>query len=137
MPARKMRVEVYDDTGNRYTITFEGHVTRDKAIRLLDLVELLGGMPGSSPEWSQHNPGLSKFNRVRLIIEKQFPVVWFSSKDVQSVYEKEFKEPISLSTVSTYLSRMVNRQVLAKDKTTNGLRYRIITEITRLAQFSY
>lgn len=137
MPARKMRVEVYDDTGNRYTITFEGHVTRDKALRLLDLVELLGGMPGSSPEWSRHNPGLSKFDRVRLIIEKHFPVVWFSSKDVHSVYEKEFKEPISLSTVSTYLSRMANRQVLAKDRTPNGLRYRIITEITRLARLSY
>ena len=136
MPARKMRVEVYDDTGNRYTITFEGDVTRDKAIRLLDLVELLGGIPGSNPEWSRHNPRLSKFDRVRLIIEKHFPVVWFSSKDVQSVYEKEFKEPISLSTVSTYLSRMANRQVLAKDKTPSGLHYRIITEITRLARLS-
>jgi len=136
MPARKMRVEVYDDTGNRYTITFEGDVSRDKALRLLDLVELLGGMPGSSSEWS-HNSGLSKFERVRLIIEKHFPVVWFSSKDVKSVYEKEFKEPISLSTVSTYLSRMAKRQVLANDRTPNGLRYRIITEITRLARSYY
>jgi len=137
MPARKMRVEVYDDTGNRYTITFEGDVTRDKAIRLLDLVELLGGMPGSSSEWSRHNPGLSKFDKVHLLVEKNFPVVWFSSKDVQSVYEKEFKEPISLSTVSTYLSRMAKRQFLANDKTPNGLRYRIITEITRLARSYY
>ena len=46
MPARKMRVELFDSEGNRYTIAFEGQVTRDKALRLLDLVELLGGMPG-------------------------------------------------------------------------------------------
>ena len=42
MPARKMRVEVFDGSGNRYTITFQGQVTREKAIRLLELVELLG-----------------------------------------------------------------------------------------------
>jgi hypothetical protein len=40
-----MRVEVFDGSGNRYTVTFEGYVTREKAIRLLDIVELLGGIP--------------------------------------------------------------------------------------------
>ena len=49
MPARKMRVELFDSDGNRYTIAFEGQVTRDKALRLLDLVELLGGAPGEGP----------------------------------------------------------------------------------------
>ena len=38
MPARKMRVELFDNEGNRYTIAFEGQITREKAIRLLDLV---------------------------------------------------------------------------------------------------
>ena len=49
MPARKIRVELFDSDGNRYTIAFEGQVTRDKALRLLDLVELLGGAPGEGP----------------------------------------------------------------------------------------
>ena len=49
MPARKMRVELFDSDGNRYTIAFEGQVTRDKALRLLDLVELLGGAPSEGP----------------------------------------------------------------------------------------
>ncbi len=49
MPARKIRVELFDSDGNRYTIAFEGQVTRDKALRLLDLVELLGGAPNEGP----------------------------------------------------------------------------------------
>ena len=49
MPARKIRVELFDSDGNRYTIAFEGQVTRDKALRLLDLVELLGGAPSEGP----------------------------------------------------------------------------------------
>lgn len=136
MPVRKMRVEVYDDAGDRYTITFDGRVTRDKAIRLLDLVELLGGMPGFGPELARQNPELSKVDKVRLIVEKRFPVTWFSSKDVQAQYEQEFKEPIGLSTVSTYLSRLADRQVLIKSRASNRRRYKIATEIARLARAS-
>jgi len=131
MPARKMRVEVFDGSGNRYTVTFEGHVTREKALRLLDLVELLGGMPAGNPEWNLAASDFSKFDKVRFIIDKSFPIVWFSSKDVQSAYEQEFREPISLSTVSTYLSRMADRGVLAKSGMSNRWRYRAMTKISQ------
>jgi len=131
MPARKMRVEVFDATGNRYTITFEGHVTRDKALRLLDLVELLGGMPGVSPVEVGASSNLSKYERVHAIIEKHLPIVWFRSKDVQSLYEQEFKEPVNLSTISTYLSRMADHGVLIKSGAPNGRLYRIATEISQ------
>lgn len=128
MPARKMRVEVFDGSGNRYTITFEGHVTREKAVRLLDLVELLGGIPRGNPEWEDATSKLSKFDRVRRIVEKHFPIVWFTSRDVQSMYEQEFKAPITLSTVSTYLSRMVDREILVEGGMSNRRRYRIATK---------
>jgi DNA-binding transcriptional ArsR family regulator len=106
MPVKKMRVEVFDGGGNRYTITFEGNVTRKKALQLLDLM-------------------------LRSMLEKHFPIVWFSSGDAQLVYEQEFKEPISLSTVSTYLSRMTDRGVLAKSRMSNQRRYRILTRISQ------
>lgn len=131
MPAKKMRVEVFDGGGNRYTITFEGQVTREKALRLLDIVELLGGMPGVHPGESQPISDLSKQDKVRLLVERNFPIVWFSSKEVQNLYEKELKEPISLSTVSTYLSRMADRGMLAKSSASNKRCYRIITQIAQ------
>ncbi|KPV61538.1 MAG: hypothetical protein AOA65_2355 [Candidatus Bathyarchaeota archaeon BA1] len=131
MPAKKMRVDIFDESGNRYTVTFEGQVTRDKAIRLLDLVELLGGMPGINPEWSRATSEASKFDKIRSIIDKHFPMVWFSSKDVRSLYEQELKEPISLSTVSTYLSRMADRGVLVKSGPSISRRYRMMTEVSQ------
>ena len=131
MPVRKMRVEVYDGSGNRYTITFEGNVTREKALRLLDLIELLGGMPGVNPNLEETTSAYSKFDKLRSILEKYFPIVWFSSKDAQLVYEQELKEPISLSTVSTYLSRMADRGVLAKSAASNRRRYRAMTRISQ------
>jgi hypothetical protein len=135
MPARKMRVELFDSEGNRYTIAFEGQVTRDKALRLLDLVELLGGMPGEGTTSGAGNVltsnNLSRFEKVRLIIQKNFPLVWFSSKDVQSVYEQELKEPVSLSTVSTYLARMTNRGLLLRAGEGGNLKYKVTPNIPR------
>lgn len=127
MPARKMRVEVFDGSGSRYTVTLEGHITREKALRVLEIVELLGGIPtNTSSEWVPVAQ-LSKIERVRMVVEKNFPIVWFSSRDVQIAYEQEFKEPINLSVVSTYLSRMSDRGFLMKKRVSNGHHYRIAT----------
>ena len=128
MPARKLRVELFDSDGNRYTIAFEGQVTRDKALRLLDPVELLGGAPGEGPSAGAGNalPNkvLSRFEKVQLVIQKNFPLIWFSSKEIQSIYEQELKEPVGLSTVSTYLSRMATKGMLLRTGGSNSLKYK-------------
>jgi hypothetical protein len=128
MPARRMRIELFDSEGNKYTIAFEGQITRDKALRLLDLVELLGGMPsgGANPEIPSTNK-FSKYDKVRMLVQKRFPIIWFSSKDVRSAYEREFKEPISLSTVGTYLARLTDKGLLVKMRGSNRLKYKMTT----------
>jgi hypothetical protein len=128
MPAKRMRVEVFDGDGNRYTVTFDGQVTREKALRLLDIVELLGGMPGVNSPESVTASDLPKQEKMRLIVEKHFPLVWFSAKDVQNVYEQEMKEPVALSMVSTYLTRLADRGVLSKVGAAYGKRYRLVTQ---------
>jgi hypothetical protein len=130
MPTKKMRIEIFSN-GDRYTITFEGQVTRDKALRLLDLVELLGGTPTVDAGLDRSASEMSKIEKVRLVAEKSFPVGWFSSKDLQSAYEKQFNEPIRLSTVSTYLSRLADRGFFIKKGASNQRRYRIMTRISK------
>lgn len=130
MPARKMRVELFDEEGNRYTVSFEGQITRDKALRLLDLVELLGGMPSSMSNSEVNKEILerefSKYDKMRTVIRKHFPLVWFSSRDIQVAYEQEFKEPIGLSTVATYLSRMTTKGLLMRTGASRTLKYKVI-----------
>jgi hypothetical protein len=129
MPARKMRIELFDSEGNRYTVSFEGQMTREKALRLLDLVELLGGMPsgegGGEINSAVANQQYSKYGKVRILVQKYFPLVWFSSREVQTVYEQEFKEPIGLSTVATYLARMANKGILEKTGAPKNLKYKL------------
>jgi len=127
VPARRMRVEVYDESGNRYTIAFQGRVTRDNALRIFDIVELLGGMHGVESEVERKGEA-SKIQKVRFVIERHFPAVWFDAKEARSTYETEVKEPISLSTVSTYLTRLANRGILLKSRESNKVRYRLISQ---------
>ena len=130
MPTKKMRFEI-SNNGDRYTITFEGQITRDKALRLLDLVDLLGGMPEVNKETSTSVSQMPKIDKVRLVAEKSFPMSWFTSKELQLAYEKQFNEPIRLSTASTYLSRLTDRGFFMKKGASNQLRYRIMTAISK------
>lgn len=118
-----MKVEVYDESGNRYVISLEGRVTREKALKILDIIELLGGMPVSEPIGYPHD--LSKIEKVLLIVKKNFPIVWFSAKEVQKVYEKETGEFISLSAVSTYLTRLADKGILIKVKNGSRISFRL------------
>ncbi|MDR2720087.1 MAG: BlaI/MecI/CopY family transcriptional regulator [Nitrososphaerota archaeon] len=129
MPARKMRVEIFDNDGGRYAVTIDSQITRDKALRMLEIHALLGGMPNESQSINSSNQNssnlTSRFEKVQVVIQKSFPLsCWFASKDIQTFYEQEFKEPISLSTVSTYLARMVNKGLLIRTGTGNSVKYK-------------
>jgi len=131
-----MRVELLDNEGNRYAITFEGQVTRDKALRLLELVELLGGGPVPSeavtPQFDQPSSGCSKYTKVSTLVSRHFPMVWFSSRELQLAYEQEFKQPISLSTVATYLARMTSRRLLTRTGASNNLKYKLALNVPEI-----
>ncbi|MEM1514475.1 MAG: hypothetical protein QXH24_00235 [Candidatus Bathyarchaeia archaeon] len=127
MPVRKVKVEVYDESGNKYVIGFEGRVTREKVQKIFDIVELLGGMPVVEPT-SEYSWDLSKMDKILLIVKRSFSVTWFSAKDVQEVYERETNEPISLSAISTYLSRLAKRGMLLKTKNGGKVFFRLASQ---------
>jgi hypothetical protein len=101
----------------------------------LDLVELLGGAPGEGPTVSAGtalpNKVLSRFEKVQAVIQKNFPLIWFSSKDIQSVYEQELKDPVGLSTVSTYLSRMATKGMLLRTGGPSSLKYKTAPNLSQ------
>jgi len=76
MHLHKIRVDLYGEMGEKYTITFQGRITRDKSLRLLDLVELLGDMREftDNPTWAKGKKK-TKFDRVRMIVQKIFPTL--------------------------------------------------------------
>ena len=132
VPARKLKVEVYDEEGNKYAISFEGRVTRDKALKILDLVDLLSGLPETPPLSHEKFNSLSKMDKVKMLVEKYFSLSWFTTRDVQLMYEKEYNTPISLSTVSTYLTRMVNSGILINERNGRNRRFKINANLIKI-----
>jgi len=126
MPARKLRVEIFDAEGNRYTISCDGHVSREKILRVLDLVELLGGASADSDGCRRTSYDYTKFDLFRSLMERNFQVKWFSSKEAQQACEQELNLPLRLSTVSTYLARMVDRGFLLRRGPSYDRKYRSI-----------
>jgi hypothetical protein len=91
------------------------------------MVELLGGIPAL--EVGTQKPGeFSKIDKVRLFVEKHFPLIKFSASEAQSVYNSETGEQIDLSTISTYLSRLSDKGLLIKEKGSRRVSYRVVSE---------
>jgi len=127
MSARKMRLEIFDSQGNRYTITCEGNVNKEKMLHLLDLAELVGGVKEENEGWRRTSLVNTKFDKIHAVVERHFPLGWFSSQDVQKVCEQELHENLRLSTVSTYLLRLTDRGFLMRKGSSNQRRYKLLT----------
>lgn len=123
LPSNKIKININDAEGNRITISFEGKITRNKALQVLDFVELLGGSSRADEE--NHPAYLSKFDKIRNIIDRRFPIGWFTSQEVMIAYEDLLNEPIGLSTASTYLSRLVDKDVLVRSGSVADRRYKL------------
>lgn len=122
---RKLKIEVHDGEGNTITVSFKGQLTRNKVLRILDFVELLGGV--SSGRTTDRDPlyDLSKYEKLRLVIKRRFPIGWFTSHEALIAYEETVNEPIALSTVSTYLARLTSQTFLSRSGSYARRRYKI------------
>ncbi len=123
MPARRVKIEVTSDNGDKLSVIFKGKINRNKLLQVLDFVELLGGMPAVEEEKTLFS--LSKFDKLHNIVNSKFPIGWFTSQEIMISYEDTFNEPIGLSTVSTYLSRLARRGFLIRSGSFVERRYKL------------
>ena len=121
MRPRRLKIEFYDPEGVRHSIAIDGPVTREKVGKILDLVELMSGIPQASAT----TLGLSsrKFDRLASTIMSQLRGRSFTSREARKLFETTFREKIPLSTVSTYLTRLADRGVLERQQEKLGLAY--------------
>lgn len=117
------------------TLEFEGPMWKDQVIRFLDALEF----PSHEPEASTSTNTISETDidyqalmdeeltikeRLEMFLKYEYPKVWFTSQDVREAYERVF-DPIKLSTVSTYLSRMYRDGTLERRGNRSQREYRV------------
>jgi len=125
LSTRRLKIEVRDGEGNKITVSFKGQLTRNKALQIIDFVELLGGVSSNRPEDVDALSDLSKFKKLQLVVKSRFPIGWFTSQEALIEYEDVLNEPLGLSTVSTYLARLTSQGFLSRSGSRVRRRYKV------------
>jgi len=124
-PGRKLRkrikIELEDEEGTKYTLALEGAVSRDKLMKAMDMLEVMD-VP---IEHSHRAPDQGTFfGKVQTLLETTFAAGDFSSSDVAREFEDKYAQSVKLSTVSTYLARLADKQYIKRERFGNSWVYR-------------
>ncbi len=122
LPRRRFKVEVRGEGGERIAIIVEGRLSREKVMQVLDFVDILGRPTEGGGKENEEE--MTKFDKLRFVLNRKFPMGWFTSQDAMISYEDVFNEPLGLSTVSTYLARLVEQGTLVRSGSAAMRRYR-------------
>ncbi len=123
MARKKVKIELEDSEGSRYSIMVEGNLTREKVLKVFELMNLLDGSDAREEEVYDVN---SLTDKILKVIEDRFPYAEFTSAEVLEAYEDTYNEPIKLSMVSTYLARFVSKGILVRSRHGREWRYKRI-----------
>ena len=111
MAKKRIRIDMEDADGAKYDIKLEGNVTREKVLKIFEMMDLMNIEQG--PE----TPNLNSIGgKIWNIIDKHFPVGEFTSNEILEKYEDEYEEPVKLSVISTYLSRFTSKGKIERSK---------------------
>ena len=136
MTQKKIRINLEDSEGAKYKFDIEGNVTREKVLKLFELMDIM------NLEDDQKTPELETLGgKIWYIIENYFPAGKFTSTAVLEKYEVEYnepdavyhqrkKQPIKLSVISTYSARFYSQNKIVRTRTGREWSY----QVTRLIQ---
>jgi len=128
---RKIKIELEDENGEKYNLTLQGTLTKEKLMNVIEFVQLFdknsidGSFEGSfERRVSDTKLGSKLWN---LIIEN-FRYHTFTSSDILRIYHDLYYESIQLSVISIYLSRFYFKKQLNRSKNGKQWVYTLIKE---------
>jgi len=118
---KRIKIELEDDEETKYTLALEGTVSRDKLMKAMDMLEVMD-VP---LEHSRKAPDEGTFfGKVQTVLETTFAAGDFSSSDVARELEDKYNQPVKLSTISTYLARLADKDYIKRERFGNSWVYR-------------
>ena len=121
MAKRRIRIDMEDFDGARYDIKLEGNITKDKILKIFEMMDLMNIEEEQEPT-NMDSVGSKIWN----IVDKFFPMGKFTSTNILEKYEDEYNEPVKLSIISTYLSRFATKGRVNRTRTGREWTYQII-----------
>ena len=119
---KRVKIELQDEEGTKYTLALEGKLSREKVMKVMDLMEMINVPLEDDRALTPSQDTF--FGKLYNLIETSFPGSEFSSSDVAREFEEKYGLPVRLATVSTYLSRLADKNHLRREKFGNSWVYR-------------
>ena len=121
MAKKRIRIDMEDTDGARYDIKLEGNVTREKVLKIFEMMDLM------NIEEEQEATNMDSVgSKIWAIVDKFFPMGKFTSTNILEKYEDEYNEPVKLSVISTYLSRFSSKGRVERTRTGREWTYQTI-----------
>jgi len=121
MAKKRIRIDMEDSDGARFDIKIEGNVTRDKVLKIFEMMDLMN-IEEEKEVINMDSVG----SKIWHIVDKSFPMGKFTSTNILEKYEDEFNEPVKLSVISTYLSRFSSKGRIDRVRTGREWTYQTI-----------
>ena len=121
MAKKRIRIDMEDSDGARFDIKIEGNVTREKVLKIFEMMDLMNIEEEREPT-NMDSVG----SKIWHIVDKFFPMGKFTSTTILEKYEDEFNEPVKLSVISTYLSRFSSKGRIDRVRTGREWTYQTI-----------
>ncbi len=130
--ADEILIQVRNDDGIKSEGEFSGKNWYESSVKFIKSVtgiKPVANPPSKSLQETKKLPGetFSLKNQLKQFLRYEFHAAWFSSTDVKDRYEKVHGD-ISLGTVSTYLTRMYNENLLERKGNRNHREYRLMDQ---------
>ena len=121
MAKKRIQIDMEDADGAKYNIKLEGNVTREKILKIFELMDLMNIEDEQEPI-NMDSVGSKIWN----IVDKFFPMGKFTSTNILEKYEDEYNEPVKLSVISTYLARFSTKGRVERARTGREWTYQTI-----------
>ncbi|MBS1267842.1 MAG: hypothetical protein MAG458_00555 [Nitrosopumilus sp.] len=121
MAKKRIRIDMEDADGARYDIKLEGNVTREKVLKIFEMMDLMNIEEEQDPT-NMDSVG----TKIWYVVDKFFPIGKFTTTNILEKYEDEFNEPIKLSIISTYLARFSSKGRVDRVRTGREWTYQTI-----------
>lgn len=122
MAKKRIRIDMEDADGARYDIKLEGNVTREKVLKIFEMMDLMNIEEDEQKTTNMDSTG----SKIWHIVDKFFPMGKFTSTNILEKYEDEYNEPVKLSIISTYLSRFSTKGKIDRIRTGREWTYQAI-----------
>lgn len=146
MSSKKGKIEIeFNEAGKVKKLTYGEDIPTSKVL------ELIKGLDKSENDYSDNLVPENKIQKAQknesldledlsimdklMILIKQIKYGWFTTKDIQDLYQNEYGGTVGISTISTYLSRLYAEKILDRRGSRKRREFQLITE--KLKQIPY